>query len=92
MNPRRKSRLYLAMVVLIGISLTTTLVLYALRSNIDLFYTPGEILQGKGERHEKPAIGQRLRIGGMVMPGSVQRDAKTLEMSFKFMMRVALSP
>lgn len=83
MNPRRKSRLYLAMVVLIGISLTTTLVLYALRSNIDLFYTPGEILQGKGERHEKPAIGQRLRIGGMVMPGSVQRDAKTLEMSFQ---------
>lgn len=83
MNPRRKSRLYLAMVVLIGISLTTTLVLYALRSNIDLFYTPGEILQGKGERHEKPAIGQRLRIGGMVMPGSVKRDAKTLEMSFQ---------
>ncbi|CQD69911.1 cytochrome c-type biogenesis protein CcmE [Yersinia enterocolitica] len=83
MNPRRKSRLYLAVVVLIGIGLTTTLVLYALRSNIDLFYTPGEILQGKGERHEKPEIGQRLRIGGMVMPGSVKRDDKTLEMSFK---------
>lgn len=83
MNPRRKSRLYLAIVVLIGIGLTVTLVLYALRSNIDLFYTPGEILQGKGERHEKPEIGQRLRIGGMVMPGSVKRDDKTLEMSFK---------
>ncbi|WP_145544293.1 cytochrome c maturation protein CcmE [Yersinia frederiksenii] len=83
MNPRRKSRLYLAMVVLIGIGLTVTLVLYALRSNIDLFYTPGEILQGKGERHEKPEIGQRLRIGGMVMPGSVKRDDKTLEMSFE---------
>ena len=83
MNPRRKSRLYLAIVVLIGIGLTATLVLYALRSNIDLFYTPGEILQGKGERHEKPEIGQRLRIGGMVMPGSVKRDDKTLEMSFK---------
>ncbi|OVZ85768.1 cytochrome c biogenesis protein CcmE [Yersinia frederiksenii] len=83
MNPRRKSRLYLAIVVLIGIGLTVTLVLYALRSNIDLFYTPGEILQGKGERHEKPEIGQRLRIGGMVVPGSVKRDDKTLEMSFK---------
>ncbi len=47
MNPRRKSRLYLAMVVLIGISLTTTLVLYALRSNIDLFYTPGEFYRAK---------------------------------------------
>ena len=40
MNPRRKSRLYLAIVVLLGLAVTITLVLYALRSNIDLFYTP----------------------------------------------------
>ncbi|HEI9849036.1 TPA: cytochrome c maturation protein CcmE [Serratia marcescens] len=83
MNPRRKSRLYLAIVVLIGIALTATLMLYALRSNIDLFYTPGEILQGKGENNEKPEVGQRLRIGGMVMPGSVKRDPNTLQVSFK---------
>lgn len=82
MNPRRKSRLYLAIVVLFGIAITTTLVLYALRSNIDLFYTPGEILQGKGETHEKPEIGQRLRIGGMVMPGSVKRDPDSLKVTF----------
>ncbi|WP_114193169.1 cytochrome c maturation protein CcmE [Edaphovirga cremea] len=83
MNPRRKSRLYLAIVVLIGVVLTCTLVLYALRSNIDLFYTPSEILLGKGENHEKPEVGQRLRIGGMVMPGSVKRDDKTLLVNFK---------
>ncbi|MFC0225301.1 cytochrome c maturation protein CcmE [Serratia aquatilis] len=83
MNPRRKNRLYLALVVLIGIGLTATLLLYALRSNIDLFYTPTEILQGKGENHEKPQVGQRLRIGGMVMPGSVKRDQKSLQVSFK---------
>ena len=83
MNPRRKSRLYLAIVVLIGVALTATLMLYALRSNIDLFYTPSEILLGKGENHEKPEVGQRLRIGGMVMPGSVKRDQKTLQVSFK---------
>ncbi|ANI31378.1 cytochrome C biogenesis protein CcmE [Yersinia entomophaga] len=83
MNPRRKSRLYLALVVLIGIGLTTTLVLYALRANIDLFYTPGEILQGKGPKHEKPEVGQRLRIGGMVMPGSVKRDPQSLQVTFK---------
>lgn len=83
MNPRRKSRLYLAIVVLIGVALTATLALYALRSNIDLFYTPSEILQGKGEKHEKPQVGQRLRIGGMVMPGSVKRDQNTLQVSFK---------
>ncbi|VEI73389.1 Heme chaperone CcmE [Serratia fonticola] len=83
MNPRRKSRLYLVVVVLIGVALTATLMLYALRSNIDLFYTPSEILQGKGEKHEKPEVGQRLRIGGMVMPGSVKRDQQSLQVSFK---------
>ncbi|WON75723.1 cytochrome c maturation protein CcmE [Serratia sp. UGAL515B_01] len=83
MNPRRKSRLYMVTAILIGIGLTATLLLYALRSNIDLFYTPTEILQGKGENHEKPQVGQRLRIGGMVMPGSVKRDQQSLRVSFK---------
>ena len=44
MNIRRKNRLWIACAVLAGLALTIGLVLYALRSNIDLFYTPGEIL------------------------------------------------
>lgn len=83
MNTRRRNRLYAAVAILLGLSLATALVMYALRSNIDLFYTPGEILYGKGEAHEKPGTGQRLRVGGMVMPGSVRRDPKTLAVSFK---------
>ncbi len=83
MNIRRRNRLYVAVAVLIGLGLATSLVMYALRSNIDLFYTPSEILYGKGEDHQKPEPGQRLRIGGMVMPGSVQRDPQTLAVSFK---------
>jgi cytochrome c-type biogenesis protein CcmE len=82
-NIRRRNRLYVAVAVLIGLGLATALVMYALRSNIDLFYTPSEILNGKGEDHQKPEPGQRLRIGGMVMPGSVKRDPKTLAVSFK---------
>ena len=83
MNLRRKNRLWIACAVLAGLALTITLVLYALRSNIDLFYTPSEILYGKGEGHQKPEAGQRLRVGGMVMPGSVKRDPNTLAVSFK---------
>lgn len=83
MNTRRKNRLYLAASILVGLGLTVTLLLYALRSNIDLFYTPGEILYGKGESQQMPEIGQRLRIGGMVLPGSVKRDAHTLKVTFK---------
>lgn len=82
MNTRRKNRLYLALSVLVGLGLTITLVLYALRSNIDLFYTPGEIIYGKGESQQRPEIGQRLRIGGMVKPGSVKRDSQTLKVTF----------
>ncbi|HFZ8994885.1 TPA: cytochrome c maturation protein CcmE [Citrobacter freundii] len=83
MNPRRKTRLWLACGVLAGLAITVGLVLYALSSNIDLFYTPGEIIYGKRENGQKPEPGQRLRIGGMVMPGSVKRDEKTLDVTFK---------
>ncbi|MEJ5065867.1 cytochrome c maturation protein CcmE [Erwinia sp. MYb375] len=83
MNPRRKSRLILVMLILIGLGLATALVMYALRSNIDLFYTPGEVINGKGAQQIKPEPGQRLRVGGMVMPGSVKRDPNTLQVSFK---------
>ncbi|MBK4783907.1 MAG: cytochrome c maturation protein CcmE [Pantoea sp. Pent] len=83
MNIRRRNRLYVVVAMLVGLGLATSLVMYALRSNIDLFYTPSEILYGKGEDHQKPEAGQRLRVGGMVMPGSVKRDPKTLAVSFR---------
>lgn len=78
-----KKRLFLSAGVVGGLGLTIFLVLFALRSNIDLFYTPGEIINGKGEQLEKPSVGQRLRIGGMVQTGSVQRDPDTLKVTFR---------
>lgn len=82
MNLRRKNRLWVVCAVLAGLGLTTALVLYALRANIDLFYTPCEILYGKRETQQLPAAGQRLRVGGMVMPGSVRRDPDSLKVNF----------
>ncbi|MEE7530835.1 cytochrome c maturation protein CcmE [Klebsiella huaxiensis] len=82
MNIRLSNRLWVALAVLAGLTLTITLVLYALRSNIDLFYTPGEILYGKRETQQRPVVGQRLRVGGMVMPGSVRRDPNSLKVNF----------
>lgn len=81
MNPRRKKRLalFLSVVVLIGGAIS--LMLYALTDSIDLFYTPSEIVEGKDGR--KPQVGQRLRIGGMVVPGSVSRDNETLAVTFE---------
>ena len=70
MQARRKTRLYIVLAVLAGLGLTVSLTLYALSSNIDLFYTPGEIIYGKTETRALPHTGQRLRVGGYVQPGS----------------------
>lgn len=83
MNPRRKKRLTIVLVLLIGIGSVTGLVLYALQQNIDLFYTPTELVEGMGKDKVKPEVGQRLRIGGLVMPGSVNRSKEDLSVSFK---------
>lgn len=83
MNPRRKKRLTIVSSVLIGISLVSGLILYALSQNIDLFYTPSEIIEGKKETGLKPTVGQRIRIGGLVVPDSVIRDPDSLKVAFK---------
>ena len=83
MNPRRKSRLTIVIFVLLGISVASALVLYALRQNIDLFYTPSEVIYGKNNDPDtKPEVGQRIRIGGMVVEGTVERDSKSLKVKF----------
>ncbi|AAW86315.1 cytochrome c maturation protein CcmE [Aliivibrio fischeri] len=82
MNPRRKKRLGLILALFVGISATVGLMLYALNQNMDLFYTPTELVNGKPDG-TKPEVGQRLRIGGMVVAGSVVRDNNSLEVSFK---------
>lgn len=82
MNPRRKKRLLITSSLVLGLSLAVGLVLFALQQNIDLFYTPTEIVQGKKETGIKPEVGQRLRVGGMVVPGTVQRDPQSLKVSF----------
>ena len=83
MNPRRKSRLNLILLVLLGVAIASGLVMYALRSNIDLFYTPSEVVYGKNDDEStKPEVGQRIRVGGMVVAGSVKRDAKSLKVQF----------
>lgn len=83
MNPRRKKRLLAVTSVIFGLGAVVGLVLYALQENINLFYTPSELIEGKGPNLERPFIGQKLRIGGMVVPGSVVRDESSLEVSFK---------
>jgi len=82
MTPRRKKRLMITSALILGLGSVIALLLFALQQNIDLFYTPTELVQGKGKDKLKPTIGQRLRIGGMVVPGSVKRANDSLKVSF----------
>lgn len=83
MNPRRKKRLILASALVVGVFGITSLLLYALNSNLNLFFTPTEIIQGKKDTGVLPEVGQRIRVGGMVTVGSLKRDPDSLHVEFK---------
>ncbi len=76
MNPVRRKRLTIVLVIVIGMGAAVGLTLYALQQNINLFYSPSQIAAG-----EAP-LGRNIRIGGLVVPGSVQRDSNSLRVAF----------
>jgi cytochrome c-type biogenesis protein CcmE len=76
MNPLRKQRLLIIVGVLLGLSVAVGLVLYALTQNINLFYTPQQVVNG-----EAP-VGARMRVGGLVVAGSVRRETDGLGVLF----------
>ncbi|MFC4700091.1 cytochrome c maturation protein CcmE [Glaciecola siphonariae] len=82
MNRRRKQRLFAVSSVIILLAGAVGMMLYTLNDSIDVFYTPSEIHNGKDKTGVKPSVGQRIRIGGLVVPGSVNRDNETLAVSF----------
>jgi cytochrome c-type biogenesis protein CcmE len=77
MHPVRKQRLYIVLFVVLFSSVAVGLVAYALRGNINLFFPPADVVAGKA-----PA-GQPIRVGGMVVDGSVQRSDDSLLVRFE---------
>lgn len=76
MHPVRKQRLVIVLMIVIGASSAVALTAYALRQNINAFYTPMQIQSGAA------AVGQRIRVGGLVVEGSVERVGEGLLISF----------
>ena len=76
MNPARKRKLTIVLFLLAGVAVAVGLTTYAFRQNINLFYDPSQIAAG-----EAPAD-VRIRAGGMVEEGSVERDPDSLLVSF----------
>ncbi len=77
MNRVRRNRLITLAAIMTILSVATLLILYALRQNISLFYTPSEVIQGLAPIH------QQVRVGGMVVKNSVVRDKSGLGVKFK---------
>lgn len=77
MNPLRRQRLVLVVFLVVAASAAVGLLTYALRENINLFYTPSQVVAG-----EVPE-GVRLRVGGMVVVGSLTRGADSLARTFE---------
>jgi cytochrome c-type biogenesis protein CcmE len=75
MKPRQKRFVFIA-VGIAGVAVAVGLVLYALRGNVNLYFTPTQVFN-----NEVPS-GRSFRIGGLVEEGSVKREKDGLTVNF----------
>jgi cytochrome c-type biogenesis protein CcmE len=75
MKPRHKRFVFIA-VGIAGVAVAVGLVLYALRGNVNLYFTPTQVFN-----NEVPS-GRSFRIGGLVEEGSVKREKDGLTVNF----------
>ncbi|HDZ3367538.1 TPA: cytochrome c maturation protein CcmE [Pseudomonas aeruginosa] len=76
MNPVRKKRLIIVLAIVAGVGAAVGLALPALQQNINLFYTPTQIANGEAPTDT------RIRAGGLVEKGSLQRSEDSLNVRF----------
>jgi cytochrome c-type biogenesis protein CcmE len=75
MTPRRRQRLLLIALVLVGVVVSATLAFRAFRENLTYFFSPTQVAQGE-------APDRAFRLGGMVLTDSVQRQPGSLTVTF----------
>ena len=76
MRAKRKQRLYLILILLAGLSIAAFLMFKALGQNMNLFFTPTQIVDGEAPQ------GVSFRIGGMVVDNSLIRSDTDLSVRF----------
>ena len=76
MKPERKQRLLVVVFIVVVTGLVVGLLSYALRENINLFYTPSQVAAGEAPTH------QQIRVGGMVVADSFERASDSLDSTF----------
>jgi cytochrome c-type biogenesis protein CcmE len=75
MTPRRQRMLF-ALAIVIGVGIAVALALAAIQENMRYFYDASQIKAG-----EAP-VGVTIRVGGLVMAGSVKRSGDNSDVEF----------
>jgi len=75
MKVRQKKIVYI-LVALAALGIAVGLVLYALKSNISLYFTPSQVF------NQEAPQGRSFRMGGLVEVGSVKRQSDGLTVHF----------
>jgi cytochrome c-type biogenesis protein CcmE len=77
MTPKRRKRLILIIVLVVGVSIAVGLILKAFNQNLMYFYSTTEVKEGIVPQ------GQKIRLGGVVVEGSVNRPNNDVTIEFK---------
>jgi cytochrome c-type biogenesis protein CcmE len=75
MTPRQK-RMAMVAGIVFGVAVASWLGTQAMRSNVMFFFDPSQVAAG-----EAPT-GERFRLGGMVVKGSIEKTPGTLDVKF----------
>ena len=76
MKPLRKRRLTFVVAIILGLGSAIGIGLVAMQQNINLFYSPKEIAENKAP------FDMLIRLGGLVVEGSVKRNTEDLNVQF----------
>lgn len=77
MKAHRRNKLIAILAGLALLSGAVALILFALNENINHFYAPTEVKEGKAP------LNKTIRVGGLVVPGSIERSTESLYVEFK---------
>ncbi len=73
----KHQRLVLIVIAIVAVLVAVMLAMWGLRDRASYFYTPTEVAAGKA------AVGQPIRLGGMVEKGSIQRLGDGVTIRFR---------
>ena len=76
LTKRQRKRLLVSLLIAGTLAIAAALVLYALRQNINLFYSPTQVAEQQAPLHHS------IRVGGLVKKGSVQKSHRGLQVQF----------